>query len=106
MVATPAQFEIWWIEEPKLARRPGLVITRNEAIPVLNALLVAPITRTVRRIKSELALGPDDGMPEECAATFDNIRPIRKSVFVQRICTLDAIRRQEVCRAIKATINC
>ena len=72
----PAQGEIWWAEtEDK--RRPVLVVTRSEAIPVLTWLVVAPVTRTVRGIPTEIALGPEEGLPEPCAASFDNVQPIR-----------------------------
>ena len=40
-----AQGDIWWAES-ELGRRPVLVVTRNEAIDVLNKVVVAPITRT------------------------------------------------------------
>lgn len=32
-----------------------------------------PVTRAVRSIPTELPLGADDGMPMECAASFDNL---------------------------------
>jgi len=57
--------EIWWVERPGSGRRPHLVLTRQEAIHVLNALLAAPTTRTVRGIPTEVRLGLEDGMPEE-----------------------------------------
>src|SRR5680860_1669414 len=53
--------EIWWAEVPEAGRRPLLVMTRDAAIPVLNSVLVAPVTRTIRGIPTELALSPDDG---------------------------------------------
>lgn len=58
MIAVPAQGEIWWAEaEGK--RRPVLVVTRNEAVPVLTGIVVAPVTRTVRRIPTEILLGEE-----------------------------------------------
>jgi mRNA interferase MazF len=75
----PSQGEIWWAEaEDK--RRPVLVVIRTEAVPVLTWILVAPVTRTVRRIPTEIAVGPDHGPHEECAASFDNLQPIRKEL--------------------------
>ncbi|MGH9127174.1 MAG: type II toxin-antitoxin system PemK/MazF family toxin, partial [Acidimicrobiales bacterium] len=47
-MSLPLQGDIWWAEaEDK--RRPVLVVTRSEAVPVLSAIVVAPVTRTVRR---------------------------------------------------------
>ena len=57
MTAPPNQGEIWWAEASD-KRRPVLVVTRNEAIPVLTWIVVAPVTKTVRRIPTEVALGP------------------------------------------------
>lgn len=56
MVRAPAQGDVWWAEAPELGRRTMLVVTRDAALPVLNRVLVAPVTRTVRRIPTEVAL--------------------------------------------------
>ena len=55
-MSEPRQGEIWWAEADD-KRRPVLVVTRNEAIPVLSRVVVAPVTRTVRGIPTEVALG-------------------------------------------------
>ena len=65
--------EMWWYELPELGRRPGCILTRQAAIPVLNAVLIAPATSTIRDIPSEVRLGTDDGMPADCALSFDNL---------------------------------
>jgi len=104
-VTAPAQGEVWWAEaEDK--RRPVLIVTRNEGIPVLTWLVVAPVTRTVRDIPTEVALGPQEGLPEPCAATFDNLQPIRRSFLTQRVGRLDEARRNELCRALSALADC
>src|SRR6185312_10634401 len=61
--ALVARSEIWWAEHPDAGRRPFLVLTRQAAIPVLNALLAVPATRTIRQIPTEVVLDIDDGMP-------------------------------------------
>ncbi|HET6790738.1 MAG TPA: type II toxin-antitoxin system PemK/MazF family toxin [Actinomycetota bacterium] len=56
--------EVWWAETPESSKgRPLLVLTRNEAIPVLRTLLVAPISRTIGRIPTEVPLGLSEGLP-------------------------------------------
>jgi mRNA interferase MazF len=69
-------------------------------------VLAAPVTRTVRGIPTELPLGPDDGMPTTCAATFDNLRVVPKAYLVQRQCALDPTRLLEACRAVRAAVDC
>lgn len=102
----PSRGDIWWLEEPELGRRPGLVLTRDAAIDVLHWVLVAPITRTVRGIPTELALDESDGMPEVCAATFDNIRPVRRALLTKRITALSPMRMAEACHALRAAVDC
>jgi mRNA interferase MazF len=104
-VSVPAQGEVWWAEaEDK--RRPVLIVTRDEGIPVLTWIVVAPVTRTVREIPTEVALGPAEGLPEPCAAAFDNLQPIRRSFLVQRAGRLDETRRHDLCRALSALADC
>lgn len=81
-------------------------MTRSAAIPVLSNVIAAPVTRTVRNIPTELALGPDDGMPTECAASFDNLRVVPKAYLVDRQCVLEPIRLVEACRALRAAVDC
>ncbi|MBA2426895.1 MAG: type II toxin-antitoxin system PemK/MazF family toxin [Actinobacteria bacterium] len=106
MVATPRRGEVWWGELPNVGRRPFLVMTRDAAIPVLKSVLAAPITRTVRMIPTELRLGPEDGLPAECAASFDNLRVVSKGHLVQRECTLGAARLLEACGAMRIAVDC
>jgi len=105
-VTDPRRGEVWWGEIEDVGRRPFLVMTRTAAIPVLNRVLAAPVTRTIRKIPTELPLGPDDGMPMECAASFDNLRVVPKSYLVDRMCGLEPARLVEACRAIRAAVDC
>jgi mRNA interferase MazF len=106
VVTDPRRGEVWWAEIENVGRRPFLVMTRSAAIPVLNSVLAAPVTRTIRNIPTELLLGPDDGMPTECAASFDNLRVVPKSYLVDRLCALEPTRLIEACRAIRAAVDC
>lgn len=105
-MSDPRRGEIWWGEIEGVGRRPFLVMTRTAAIPVLHSVLAAPVTRTVRDIPTELRLGPDDGMPEECVASFDNLRVVPKAYLVDRQGTLDPARFFEACEALRAAVDC
>jgi mRNA interferase MazF len=101
---TPQQGDVYWAEtEDK--RRPVLVITRTQAVPVLRWIIVAPITRTVRGIGTEIGLGPDDGLREECVAAFDDLHPMPRALLTERIGSLGP-RRWEICRALSALADC
>jgi mRNA interferase MazF len=96
---------VWWAEaEDK--RRPVLVVTRSEAVPVLTWIVVAPVTRTVRGIPTEIALGDGHGLPTACAASFDNLQPIRRSFLTERVGGLGTEERREICRALAALADC
>lgn len=101
-----AHGDVWWAEAVDLGRRPMLVITRDVAIPVLTRVLVAPVTRTVRGIPTEVALGPEEGLAEYCAASFDNLQPIPRSSLIERAGSLAPERRGEICRALGAVADC
>jgi len=98
--------EVWWYEDPRAGRRPFLILTRDEAVPVLNQVLAAPATRTVRRIPTEVELDGSDGMPAPCALTLDNLTVIRVSLCTQRITRLGAERMRAVCEALRHATAC
>lgn len=105
-MSRPRRGEVWWAEEPEIGRRPCLVLTRDSAIEVLRWVLVAPATRTIRGIPTEVVVGRDDGMPEESAITLDNVRPVRRSLLVERITRLRPERMDEVCLALGLAVDC
>lgn len=105
-MSEPRRGEVWWGELEDVGRRPFLVMTRTAAIPVLFSVLAAPVTRTVRDIPTELRLSPDDGMPTECAASFDNLRVVPKAYLIERQCTLPPTRLLEACTALRAAVDC
>ena len=106
MVTTLDRGQVWWGEIEDVGRRPFLIMTRSAAIPVLNSVLAAPVTRTIRGIPTELRLGTDDGMPTNCVASFDNLRVVPKAYLVDQICTLRPARLAEACAAVQAAIDC
>lgn len=103
-MTTPRQGEIWWAEaEDK--RRPVLVVTRSEAIGVLTWVVVAPVSRTVRAIPTEIPLGEVEGLSVDCAASFDNLQPIRRTFLTERVGALGS-RHTEICAALDALASC
>ena len=98
--------EVWWVEHPDAGRRPACVLTREAAIPVLNAVLVAPATRTVRGIPTEVALDHADGMPDKCALSFDNLTTVPKALLTARITALPEARLRDLCAALRSATAC
>lgn len=98
--------EVWWLEHPEAGRHPACIVTRQAAIPVLRSVLVAPATTQLRGIPTEVLLGPEDGMPRECALTLDNIAPVPKALLTERITRLGAAKLAELCRALNIAAGC
>ncbi len=98
--------EVWWYSDPGAKRRPFLVLTRSEGIGALHRLIAVPATTRVRRIRSEVVLGPDDGMPVECALSLDNLTLIQRHLLTERICRLSEARLAQVCDALRFAIEC
>lgn len=105
MVTRIHRGDVWWAEtEDK--RRPVLILTRDTAIPVLRTVAIAPITRRLRAIPTQVRLDPADGMPVECAASFDNLATVEQSALTDRITGLSAQRMADVCRALALALDC
>ncbi len=68
-------------------------------------LIVAPVTRTVRGIPTEIALGADEGLPTPCVASFDNLQLVPRARLTDRIGMLQRPREQ-ICRALAALADC
>jgi mRNA interferase MazF len=98
--------EVWWAEHPEAGRRPFLVLTREAAIPALRNVIAVPATRTIRGIPTEVALDVEDGMPQRCALSFDNVTTLPKALLTERICRLSVDRLAMVCRALRAATGC
>jgi mRNA interferase MazF len=83
-----------------------LVLTRSTAIPVLQQLLVVPLTRRIRGIPTELRLGLDDGIQEDCVISFDNLQLAERALLSTPMASLSGPRMHEVCRALAIATGC
>jgi mRNA interferase MazF len=101
-----AQAELWLMETPNQKRRPVLIVSRDEVIPVLNNIVVAPVTSTVREIPTCIPVGPDEGIDHESVASFDNLAAVPKPVLTTRLGQLGVAGRRQICEALDAVANC
>lgn len=101
-----ARAEVWWGETPDEKGRPFLVVSRDAANRVMQRVFVAPVTRRIRHIPSELPLGETEGLPQPSVASFDNLQPFPKAMLVHRIGALSHERSRDICRTAGAAIDC
>ena len=98
--------EVWWAKLPlPLGRRPVVLLSRDEAYAVRNAVTVAEVTSTMRGIPVEVELGPDDGLPKKCVVNLDTIVTIRKDLLIGIIAILGDEKIELIDSAIKFALS-
>ena len=98
--------EVWWAQQPEpIGRRPVVLLSRNEAYQVRNAVTVAQVTTTVRHIPVEVLVDENDGLPQRSVINLDTITTIRKSVLKERICILSSEKIDQVNKAIMFAVD-
>ncbi len=86
--------------------RPVLVLTRGSALGYLTRVTVAPITSTIRGVPSEVVLGPEDGMKQQCAVNLHDIVTVPQGGLGRRLAQLATSRMREVCSALGFALGC
>ena len=100
--------EVWWADLRKpVGRRPVLLLSRDSAYRVRRSVTVAPLTRTERRIPTEVALDRSDGVGRaaQCVVNLDDIATIPRSLLSERITLLNADRMRAVAGAITFALD-
>jgi mRNA interferase MazF len=98
--------EVWWVKLPlPVGRRPVVLLSRDEAYAVRNAITVAEVTSTIRGIPVEVALGPEDGLPKKCVVNLDTMATIRKNLLIERIAILQDEKMEQINLAIKFALS-
>jgi mRNA interferase MazF len=87
-------------------RRPVLVLSRQDAIDVLDTVMVAPITSTRHGVPSEVEVGVEDGLKTACAVNLDHVHTVRKRDLRRFVTTLKPPRMAQVCRALAVATGC
>lgn len=98
--------EVWWAKLPfPIGRCPVVLLSRNEAYAVRNAVTVAEVTTTIRDIPVEVALGKEDGLPKSCVVNLDTIVTIRKELLIERSIFLGSEKIERINQSIKFALS-
>jgi mRNA interferase MazF len=102
-----ASGDIFWASlGPPAGRRPVCVLTRDAAIEVLSAVTCAPITRTIRSIRSEVEVGSEEGLPETCVVNCDNLVTLPKELLdADAVGHLGFVKRAELDLALRYALD-
>ena len=107
MARRVARGEVWTyrFKHPD-KRRPVLVLTRPEVIPLLHTVMVAPITSTRRGAPSEVEVGADEGLKRESAVNLDHVQTVEQARLIGFVGSLSEAKMRHVCRALAVATGC
>src|SRR5213593_535370 len=98
--------EVWWCNFSRPAGpRPVVLLSRDSAYAVRNAVTVAPVTRTIRNIPVEVLLDKREGLPSRCVVNVDNLTTVPKSLLKKRIATLPDAKIRQIEEAIRFALD-
>ena len=86
-------------------KRPVLILSRDSIIEFLSEVTIAPITRKIRDIPSEVILTRQEGMPMDCAINLDHIQTVSKAKLGSFIASLNFEKMKEVAEAIRFALD-
>lgn len=99
--------EIWFytFKAPD-KRRPVLVLSRQEVIGLLNTVMVAPITSSVRGAPSEVTVGIEEGLKGPSAVNLDHVQTVEQRRLGPFVGTLSRRKMAAVCEALAVAVGC
>jgi mRNA interferase MazF len=86
-------------------QRPGVILTRDRAIPLLASVTVAGVTRTIRGLPTEVPLDERHGLEGACVINCDNLFTIPKSALGRRRGELDPEARMRLREALMLALE-
>jgi len=99
--------EIWLFTfKPPDKRRPVLILTRQEVIPLLSTVMVAPITSTIRGAPSEVLVGIEHGLKGPSAINLDHVQTVERKQLAHYVGRLSREKMTAVCRALAIATGC
>ena len=87
-------------------KRPVLVLSREDVIPLLHTVMVAPITSTIRGAPGEVVVGVNEGLRHESAVNLDHVQTVEQSRLEGYVGHLEPAKMREVCRALAIATGC
>jgi mRNA interferase MazF len=67
--------------ELPIGPHPVVVVTRDQAIPVLRSVCVAVVTSTIRGAPTEVPVGREEGLNRDSVVNCDDLATVSKAVL-------------------------
>jgi len=99
--------EIWlYTFKPPDKRRPVLVLSRPDVIPLLSTVMVAPITSTIHGAPSEVVVGVEEGLKTTSAVNLDHVQTVAQEALRHYVGSVDQAKMAAVCRSLAIAVAC
>lgn len=106
-MTVPRRGEIWQYRfRAPDKRRPVLILTRQEVLPLLRTAMVAPITSTIRGLPSEVVVGAEEGLKHDSAVNLDHVQTIEQRDLHHYVGSLSNAKMRRVCLALALATGC
>jgi len=86
--------------------RPIVVLTRDPMGQLLQSVICAPVTSTIRGLSTEVRLGSADGVRVDSVANLDNVQLIARARLMRRVGRARPTTMQAICAALAAATGC
>jgi len=103
-VNPPRRGDVWLAQLDKI--RPVVVLTRDPLGRILNAVVTAPVTSTVRGLSTEVAVGPADGVRQPSVANLDQTQLVARSRLLRRVGRARPETMVALCAALAVAVSC
>jgi mRNA interferase MazF len=102
--APPRRGEVWLAQLDKV--RPVIVLTRDPLGGLLNAVIAAPVTSTIRALSTEVSVGPEDGVRHASVANLDNVQLVARARLMRRVGRARPTTMSAICAALSIAVGC
>lgn len=100
----PRRGDVWLADLDKV--RPVIVLTRDPMGRLLNAVITAPVTSTVRGLTTEVSVGPTDGIRRPSVANTDQIQLVAVSRLIRPVGRVRPETMTALCAGLALAVGC
>ncbi len=82
------------------------MLSRQEVIPLLSTVMVAPVTSRIRGLPSEVLVGIEEGLSHDSAVNLDHVQTVDRQRLHRHMGSLSEDKMRRVCRALAIATGC
>ncbi|HVZ86640.1 MAG TPA: type II toxin-antitoxin system PemK/MazF family toxin [Polyangia bacterium] len=87
-------------------RRPVVILSRQDAIELIDTVMVAPVSSSIRGAPAEVVIGQAEGLKHTSSISLDHVQTVQKRQLKNRLGRLSPAKMMAVCRALAIATGC